>query len=163
MREIYDFLRDYRVWWLTPIVVVLLLLAGLVFLSGTAAAPFIWRWPRERSLAAVAGAALDGCWTPVVISALRHQIPVMARLKDQLFPGVDPEEIADAKIARILQMKPQDLGGRKKRNAVPLDRIVSAHVTRDFDLLYVITGSRARADHQDQCQLQCHHRPGPGH
>ena len=46
-----------------------------------AAAPFIWRWPRERSLAAVAVAALVGCWTPVVISALRHQIPVMARLK----------------------------------------------------------------------------------
>lgn len=47
----------------------------------TAVAPFIWRWPRERSLAAVAVAALLGCWAPIVISALRHQIPVMARLK----------------------------------------------------------------------------------
>lgn len=46
-----------------------------------AAAPFISRWTRERSLAAVAVAALVGCWAPIVISALRHQIPVMARLK----------------------------------------------------------------------------------
>jgi len=46
-----------------------------------AAAPLIWRWPRQRSLAAVAVAAVVGCWAPIVISALRHQIPVMARLK----------------------------------------------------------------------------------
>lgn len=46
-----------------------------------AAAPFVWRWPRERSLAAVAVTAFVGCWAPIVISALRHQIPVMARLK----------------------------------------------------------------------------------
>ena len=42
LREFYDFLRDYSVWWLTPLFVVLLLLAGLVFLGGTAAAPFIY-------------------------------------------------------------------------------------------------------------------------
>lgn len=44
-------------------------------------APFVWRWPRERSLAAVAVVAFVGCWAPILISALRHQIPVMARLK----------------------------------------------------------------------------------
>jgi hypothetical protein len=42
LREFFDFLIDYRVWWLTPIVIVLLLLAGLVFLGGTAVAPFIY-------------------------------------------------------------------------------------------------------------------------
>lgn len=41
-REFYDFLIDYRAWWLTPIVLALLLLAGLVFLSGTAVAPLIY-------------------------------------------------------------------------------------------------------------------------
>lgn len=44
-------------------------------------APLIWHWPRQRSLAVVAVAALVGCWAPIVISALRHQIPIMARLK----------------------------------------------------------------------------------
>ncbi len=46
-----------------------------------AVAPLIWRWRRERSLAAVAVAAVVGCWAPIVISALRHRIPIMARLK----------------------------------------------------------------------------------
>ena len=46
-----------------------------------AAAPFVWRRPRERSLLVVAVAAFVGCWAPIVISAVRHQIPVMARLK----------------------------------------------------------------------------------
>ncbi len=46
-----------------------------------ALAPLVWRWRRERSLAAVALAALAGCWLPLFISALRHQIPIMARLK----------------------------------------------------------------------------------
>ena len=51
------------------------------FAAVSAAIPFIWRWPRERSLATVAIAAAVGCWVPVVVSALRHQIPIMARLK----------------------------------------------------------------------------------
>lgn len=42
LREFTDFLREYRAWWLAPIVIVLLLLAGLVFLGGTAAAPLIY-------------------------------------------------------------------------------------------------------------------------
>jgi hypothetical protein len=50
-----------------------------------ALAPLIWRWPRERSLAAVAVAAIVGCWAPIVISALRHQVPIMARLKGAWF------------------------------------------------------------------------------
>ncbi|HEY8258644.1 MAG TPA: hypothetical protein VIG08_13390 [Gemmatimonadales bacterium] len=58
---------------------------GWMLLWGTIAvvtvAPVVWRWRRERSVAAVAIAALVGCWMPIVISALRHQIPIMARLK----------------------------------------------------------------------------------
>jgi hypothetical protein len=40
--EFWYFLRTSKKWWLTPIVVVLLLFGVLVFLSGTAAAPFIY-------------------------------------------------------------------------------------------------------------------------
>jgi hypothetical protein len=40
--EFWDFLRYNKKWWLTPIVLVLLLLGTLVILSGTAAAPFIY-------------------------------------------------------------------------------------------------------------------------
>ena len=50
-------------------------------LAVAAVAPFVWRWPRERSLAAVTLAAVVGCWAPIVVSALRHQIPILARLK----------------------------------------------------------------------------------
>jgi Family of unknown function (DUF5989) len=42
LREFFDFLVEYRLWWLTPIVISLLLLAGLAFLSTTAIAPFIY-------------------------------------------------------------------------------------------------------------------------
>jgi hypothetical protein len=47
----------------------------------TAVAPFIWRWPRERSLVAVAIASVLGSVLPLGISALRHNIPLMARLR----------------------------------------------------------------------------------
>jgi hypothetical protein len=40
--EFIDFLKTSKKWWLTPIVVVLLLIGFLIFLSGTAAAPFIY-------------------------------------------------------------------------------------------------------------------------
>lgn len=40
--ELWQFLRDNKKWWLGPIVVVLLLLGGLIALSGTVAAPFIY-------------------------------------------------------------------------------------------------------------------------
>jgi hypothetical protein len=40
--EFWMFLREYRKWWLTPMIVVLLLLGALVVLGGTAVAPFIY-------------------------------------------------------------------------------------------------------------------------
>ncbi|MBL4572249.1 MAG: hypothetical protein JKY86_04150 [Gammaproteobacteria bacterium] len=40
--EFFSYLRHNRKWWLAPIVFALLLLAGLVWLGGTAAAPFIY-------------------------------------------------------------------------------------------------------------------------
>ena len=42
LREFWDFLRYNKKWWLTPIILVLLLLGSFVFLSGTALAPFIY-------------------------------------------------------------------------------------------------------------------------
>ena len=41
-RELWDFLRENRAWWLTPIVVVLLLISVLVILGATGAAPLIY-------------------------------------------------------------------------------------------------------------------------
>ena len=40
--EFWDFLRHNKKWWLTPIVIVMLLLSVLVWLGGTGAAPFIY-------------------------------------------------------------------------------------------------------------------------
>jgi hypothetical protein len=40
--ELVDFLRNNKKWWLTPIVLVLLIVGALIVLSGTAAAPFIY-------------------------------------------------------------------------------------------------------------------------
>ena len=42
LRELGGFLSQNKKWWLLPIVIVLLGLAGLVFLSGTAVAPFVY-------------------------------------------------------------------------------------------------------------------------
>ena len=42
LREFWDFLRHNKKWWLTPILIVLLLVMGLVLLGGTAMAPFIY-------------------------------------------------------------------------------------------------------------------------
>ena len=41
-REMIDFLRYNKKWWLAPIIIVLLLVGILVMLSGSAAAPFIY-------------------------------------------------------------------------------------------------------------------------
>jgi hypothetical protein len=41
-REFFDFLRHNKKWWLTPIILVLVLVGALVLLGGTAAAPFIY-------------------------------------------------------------------------------------------------------------------------
>lgn len=40
--EFWMFLAQNKKWWLAPIVIVMLLLAVLIFLSQTAAAPFIY-------------------------------------------------------------------------------------------------------------------------
>lgn len=40
--EFWHFLNQTKKWWLLPIIVVLLAFGVLVFLSGTAAAPFIY-------------------------------------------------------------------------------------------------------------------------
>jgi hypothetical protein len=40
--EFWQFLRHSKKWWLLPIVIVLFLFGVLIFLSGTAAAPFIY-------------------------------------------------------------------------------------------------------------------------
>jgi hypothetical protein len=41
-QELLTFLWRSRIWWLTPIVVVILLASFLVFLEGSAVAPFIY-------------------------------------------------------------------------------------------------------------------------
>ncbi len=40
--EFVAFLKQNKKFWLLPLIIVMLLLAGLLFLSGTAAAPFIY-------------------------------------------------------------------------------------------------------------------------
>lgn len=40
--EFWQFLKHSKKWWLLPIVVILFMFGVLVFLSGTAAAPFIY-------------------------------------------------------------------------------------------------------------------------
>lgn len=42
VREFFDFLRYNKKWWLTPIVVVLLLVGLVIFLTATAGLPFIY-------------------------------------------------------------------------------------------------------------------------
>ena len=41
-REIWDFLKQNKKWWLAPIILSILGLGALVMLGGTAAAPFIY-------------------------------------------------------------------------------------------------------------------------
>jgi hypothetical protein len=40
--EFWEFFRTNKKWWMAPIVAMLLVLAGLVLLGGTALAPFIY-------------------------------------------------------------------------------------------------------------------------
>lgn len=44
-------------------------------------APMVWRWPRQRSLVAIAIAAAAGCVAPLIVSAVRHHVPLVARLR----------------------------------------------------------------------------------
>ena len=42
-KDLWDFMRDRKKFWLAPIIIVLLLLGGLILLAeGTAVAPFIY-------------------------------------------------------------------------------------------------------------------------
>jgi hypothetical protein len=40
--EFWDFLRNNKKWWLTPIILILALFGLLIVLAGTGAAPFIY-------------------------------------------------------------------------------------------------------------------------
>jgi hypothetical protein len=40
--EFFTFLKHNKKWWLLPIILVMLMLGVLIYLSGTAAAPFIY-------------------------------------------------------------------------------------------------------------------------
>ena len=40
--ELVDFLLNNKKWWMTPIILSLLLVGALIFFSGTAVAPFIY-------------------------------------------------------------------------------------------------------------------------
>jgi uncharacterized protein DUF5989 len=42
LREWWDFLRENKAWWLTPIILVLLLISVLVILGATGAGPLIY-------------------------------------------------------------------------------------------------------------------------
>jgi hypothetical protein len=42
VREFLDFLRYNKAWWLTPIIIVLLMVGGLMFLATVGGAPFIY-------------------------------------------------------------------------------------------------------------------------
>lgn len=43
IRELWDFLRVRKKWWLLPIILFLLLLGALIFMtSGSAVAPFVY-------------------------------------------------------------------------------------------------------------------------
>jgi len=42
VRELWDFVRVNKKWWLTPIIIVLLVLGAIIMIGGTAAAPFIY-------------------------------------------------------------------------------------------------------------------------
>jgi len=42
LREIWTFIKEEKLWWMSPIVIVLLLVGILVALTSTGAAPFIY-------------------------------------------------------------------------------------------------------------------------
>lgn len=42
LAELWDFLRHNKKWWLTPVIVTLIVVGILVILGSTAAAPFIY-------------------------------------------------------------------------------------------------------------------------
>jgi hypothetical protein len=43
IRDLWDFMRERKAFWLAPLIIVLLMLGGLIFLTqGSAVAPFIY-------------------------------------------------------------------------------------------------------------------------
>lgn len=43
LKELFQFMAENKKWWITPIILVFLLVGGLIFLSqGTAVAPFVY-------------------------------------------------------------------------------------------------------------------------
>ena len=43
LKEFWEFLKERKLWWMTPIVVVLVLMSVLLFLAeGSAVAPFVY-------------------------------------------------------------------------------------------------------------------------
>ena len=70
-----------------------LMLVGAAVVVGIAA-PLVWRWPRERSLIAIALAATLGCVIPLILSALRHHIPLAARLGIGVDVHAEPHDLA---------------------------------------------------------------------
>ena len=42
VREFWDFLKHNKKWWLTPIILVFLLVGGLIVLTATGAGPFLY-------------------------------------------------------------------------------------------------------------------------
>lgn len=42
LAELWSFVRFNKKWWLTPIILVLLILGAIIVIGGTAAAPFIY-------------------------------------------------------------------------------------------------------------------------
>lgn len=50
----------------------------------------VWRWPRERSLPLIVAASVMGGIAPLAISALRHKLPIIARLRGSwMLAGAD--------------------------------------------------------------------------
>jgi hypothetical protein len=53
-------------------------------------APLVWRWPRQRSLLLVVVTAVAGSLVPLVVSAMRHNLPILARLRGSwMLAGAD--------------------------------------------------------------------------
>jgi hypothetical protein len=68
-------LHAYDGWWM--------LLGAAVAVA--VVTPFVWRWPRQRSLAIVVIAAAVGSWLPFVWLAHRGHVPLLPRLKGAWF------------------------------------------------------------------------------
>jgi hypothetical protein len=70
-RSAMPFVKVYDGYWMILGVVIGMILVG----------PFVWRWSRERSLIAILVTAVLGSLAPFLISAWRHEMSPMARLR----------------------------------------------------------------------------------